>query len=126
MTFTVAQEIQEGDELEQARAARSQRVDALGLKDAPHPENATVFLFAGEGVHSTDTDISALKISPAWSEVEAALQVVTGAKLETFLLEGTRQLPVAYSDAAHLHALSAKTVFQMAQGWGTTDLRPLL
>ena len=83
------QETGEGDELEQARAARKQRVGALGLKDLPRLEHATVFLFAGEGVHSADTDISALKVSPAWPEVEAALHALNGAKLEAFLLEGT-------------------------------------
>lgn len=75
-------------ELEQARAAQSQRVAALGLKTSEHVQHATVFLFAGEGVHSADMDIASLKSSPAWDEVEAALEVVNGASLETFLLEG--------------------------------------
>lgn len=75
-------------DLEQARAAQSQRVAALGLKTSAHLQHATVFLFAGEGVHSVDTDISSLKASPAWAEVEAALESVNGASLEPFLLEG--------------------------------------
>jgi hypothetical protein len=33
-----------------------------------------VFMFAGEGAHSTDTDIATLKTSPAWPQIDAALR----------------------------------------------------
>ena len=49
-----------------------------------------VFVFAGEGAHSADTDISNLKTSPAWSQIDAALRIeIHKPGLEHFLCAGT-------------------------------------
>ena len=48
-----------------------------------------VFMFAGEGAHSTDTDISMLKTSPAWAQIDTALLTeLHQPSLEHFLRTG--------------------------------------
>ena len=48
-----------------------------------------VFVFAGEGAHSADTDISNLKTSPAWSQIDTALRIeIHKPGLEHFLCAG--------------------------------------
>jgi hypothetical protein len=46
-------------------------------------------MFAGEGAHSTDTDISMLKTSPAWDQIDTALRAeLHQPSLEHFLRTG--------------------------------------
>ena len=53
------------------------------------PARPVVFLFAGEGVHSSDTDISDLKGGVSWAEIEDAVQAELGeTSLEALLLRG--------------------------------------
>jgi hypothetical protein len=48
-----------------------------------------VFMFAGEGAHSADMDISMLKTSPAWDQIDTALRAeLHQPSLEHFLRTG--------------------------------------
>ena len=51
---------------------------------APTP---CLFLFTGEGAHSSTTDVAAARLSPSWPALEAALRQCVGLELEAFLRE---------------------------------------
>ena len=46
-----------------------------------------IFLFAGEGAHSANTDLSVLKTSPSYSAVDKALLAQHGLSAEDFLMK---------------------------------------
>ena len=48
-------------------------------------QNQVIFLFAGEGAHSTNIDLSVLKTSPTWPQADAALQKLLGTGADAFL-----------------------------------------
>ena len=56
-----------------------------------------IFLFAGEGAHSADTDLAHLKGSPLWSDVEVALRRTLDLDLAAFLAGrlGTHAAPMS-------------------------------
>ena len=56
---------------------------------------ACIYLFTGEGAHSTQTDTSQLKLSSAWPAVEAALEALGLGGAEPFLKQhlGNHEAP---------------------------------
>eukprot|EP00966_Prymnesium_polylepis_P112620 2605191-Prymnesium_polylepis.2 len=44
-----------------------------------------LFLFTGEGAHACDSDISSLKSSPSWADVDAAIDSLYQTSTEAFL-----------------------------------------
>ena len=68
-----------------------------------------VFLMCGEGAHTSDTDISMLRRSPAWEAVSVALYETVNRDLEEFLKTecGTTSAPTSILVTTVINILNA-------------------
>eukprot|EP00434_Breviolum_minutum_P038188 symbB.v1.2.033867.t1/scaffold4270.1/size42129/3 len=75
-----------------------------------------IFLFSGEGAHSSETDTAFLKLSKSWSVVEDALHKLGFPDTETFLLQnlGKHHAPTSPVVSVVLNILNA----DLWQQWG--------
>jgi len=83
---------------------------------APMKDHSTVFVFCGEGAHSSSTDLSILKTSPAWAEVADAVRQTINRDLTAFLEAslGTTNAPDSILTTTIINILHAS----LWESWG--------